>query len=58
MFDGERERERVYWCSFHNVILFLPFAAGDMEFKQNKYLPVEKQIVTSNPDINAVCIFL
>ncbi|KAK3020001.1 hypothetical protein RJ639_004046 [Escallonia herrerae] len=27
-------------------------AAGDMEFKQNKFLPAEKQIVTSNPDIN------
>jgi protein phosphatase 1G len=25
-----------------------------MEFKQNKFLPPEKQIVTSNPDINVV----
>ncbi|CAL5419373.1 unnamed protein product [Camellia sinensis] len=25
---------------------------GDMEFKQNKFLPAEKQIVTANPDIN------
>ncbi|KAH8482866.1 hypothetical protein H0E87_030089 [Populus deltoides] len=24
---------------------------GDVEFKQNKYLPVEKQIVTADPDI-------
>ncbi|GER30634.1 protein phosphatase 2C family protein [Striga asiatica] len=29
-------------------------AGGDMEFKQNKFLPVEKQIVTANPDINIV----
>ncbi|EPS61601.1 hypothetical protein M569_13194, partial [Genlisea aurea] len=27
---------------------------GDMEFKQNKYLPAERQIVTANPDINIV----
>ncbi|KAA3478419.1 putative protein phosphatase 2C 60 [Gossypium australe] len=27
---------------------------GDVEFKQNKTLPAEKQIVTANPDINAV----
>jgi len=27
-----------------------------MEFKQNKFLPAEKQIVTANPDINTVCI--
>lgn len=26
-----------------------------MEFKQNKFLPAEKQIVTANPDINTVC---
>jgi protein phosphatase 1G len=25
-----------------------------MEFKQNKFLPAEKQIVTANPDINVV----
>ncbi|GJN19171.1 hypothetical protein PR202_gb06414 [Eleusine coracana subsp. coracana] len=29
-------------------------AGGDVEFKQNKYLPPEKQIVTANPDINIV----
>ena len=29
-----------------------------MEFKQNKFLSAEKQIVTANPDINAVRIFL
>ncbi|CAN0899517.1 Probable protein phosphatase 2C 11 [Linum grandiflorum] len=28
--------------------------AGDMEFKQNKLLPVEKQIVTADLDINTV----
>ena len=31
--------------------------AGDVEFKQNKFLPVEKQIVTADPDINTVCDF-
>ncbi|PPR82979.1 hypothetical protein GOBAR_AA37734 [Gossypium barbadense] len=28
--------------------------SGDAEFKQNKTLPAEKQIVTANPEINAV----
>lgn len=28
-----------------------------MEFKQNKFLPAEKQIVTANPDINTVSTF-
>lgn len=28
-----------------------------MEFKQNKFLSAEKQIVTANPDINSVCTF-
>lgn len=27
---------------------------GDVELKQNKFLPPEKQIVTANPDINVV----
>lgn len=27
-----------------------------MEFKQNKFLPAEKQIVTANPDVNVVSI--
>ena len=27
---------------------------GDVEFKLNKCLPLEKQIVTTNPDINVV----
>lgn len=25
-----------------------------MEFKQNKFLPADKQIVTANPDVNIV----
>lgn len=39
----------------HLLIAIKLFVAGDMEFKQNKTLPVEKQIVTANPDINTVC---
>lgn len=27
-----------------------------MEFKQNKFLPSEKQIVTASPDINTVSV--
>jgi hypothetical protein len=34
------------------------FTAGDMEFKQNKFLPAEKQVVTANPDINTVSLSL
>lgn len=34
--------------------LYECLCVGDMEFKQNKFLPPEKQIVTSNPDINVV----
>jgi len=37
-----------------NGSLNLARAIGDMEFKQNKFLPAEKQIVTANPDINVV----
>lgn len=33
------------------------FVAGDMEFKQNKFLPAEKQVVTADPDVNTVGIF-
>lgn len=29
-----------------------------MEFKQNKFLPAEKQILTANPDINTVSLLL
>lgn len=35
-----------------NGSLNLARAIRDMEFKQNKFLPAEKQIVTANPDIN------
>lgn len=37
-----------------NGSLNLARAIGDMEFKQNKFLPAEKQIVTAHPDINTV----
>ncbi|GAV71451.1 PP2C domain-containing protein [Cephalotus follicularis] len=37
-----------------NGSLNLARAIGDVEFKQNKALPAEKQIVTANPDINIV----
>uniref|UniRef100_A0A6N2MAX2 PPM-type phosphatase domain-containing protein n=1 Tax=Salix viminalis TaxID=40686 RepID=A0A6N2MAX2_SALVM len=37
-----------------NGCLNLARAIGDVEFKQNKFFPVEKQIVTANPDINTV----
>ncbi|XP_065034091.1 probable protein phosphatase 2C 11 [Musa acuminata AAA Group] len=37
-----------------NGSLNLTRAIGDMEFKQNKFLPAEKQVVTCNPDINIV----
>ncbi|XP_024316136.1 probable protein phosphatase 2C 11 isoform X3 [Brachypodium distachyon] len=54
------ERERVLKAGgfIHmgriNGSLNLSRAIGDMEFKQNKSLPPEKQIVTANPDINVV----
>ncbi|URE11578.1 phosphatase 2C [Musa troglodytarum] len=37
-----------------NGRLNLTRAIGDMEFKKNKFLPAEKQVVTCNPDINIV----
>ncbi|AQK69065.1 hypothetical protein Zm00014a_014560 [Zea mays] len=37
-----------------NGSLNLSRAIGDVELKQNKFLPPEKQIVTANPDINVV----
>jgi len=36
----------------------LQYSAGDMEFKQNRFLPAEKQMVTANPDINTVSLFM
>ncbi|XP_027180690.1 probable protein phosphatase 2C 60 isoform X1 [Coffea eugenioides] len=58
--DLEIERERILKAGgfIHagrvNGSLNLARAIGDMEFKQNKFLPAEKQIVTANPDINTV----
>ncbi|XP_042486433.1 probable protein phosphatase 2C 60 [Macadamia integrifolia] len=58
--DLEVEKERILKAGgfIHagrvNGSLNLARAIGDMEFKQNKYLPAEKQIVTANPDINTV----
>ncbi|KAK9684274.1 hypothetical protein RND81_10G198300 [Saponaria officinalis] len=37
-----------------NGCLNLARAIGDMEFKRNKVLPAEEQIVTANPDIRTV----
>ncbi|KAI7999140.1 putative protein phosphatase 2C 60 [Camellia lanceoleosa] len=57
---GQGERERILKAGgfIHagrvNGSLNLARAIGDMEFKQNKFLPVEKQIVTAKPDINTV----
>nr|XP_034892408.1 probable protein phosphatase 2C 60 [Populus alba] len=56
--DLEDEKERILKAGGSvqagrvDDILNLSRAIGDMEFKQNKFLPVEKQIVTANPDIN------
>ncbi|KAL1811061.1 hypothetical protein DCAR_0623174 [Daucus carota subsp. sativus] len=56
----EVERERILKAGgfIHagrvNGSLNLARAIGDMEFKQNKFLPAERQIVTANPDINII----
>lgn len=56
----EVERERIIKAGgfIHagrvNGSLNLARAIGDMEFKQNKFLPPEKQIVTAYPDVTAV----
>eukprot|EP00252_Welwitschia_mirabilis_P024223 TRINITY_DN7105_c0_g1_i1.p1 TRINITY_DN7105_c0_g1~~TRINITY_DN7105_c0_g1_i1.p1 ORF type:complete len:337 (+),score=75.30 TRINITY_DN7105_c0_g1_i1:360-1370(+) len=56
----EHERERIIRAGgfIHagrvNGSLNLARAIGDMEFKQNKFLPVDKQIVTADPDIAVV----
>ncbi|PQQ21013.1 putative protein phosphatase 2C 60 [Prunus yedoensis var. nudiflora] len=58
--DLELEKERILKAGgfIHagrvNGSLNLARAIGDMEFKQNKFLPAEKQIVTASPDINTV----
>nr|XP_043630601.1 probable protein phosphatase 2C 21 [Erigeron canadensis] len=56
--DIERERILKAGGFIHagrvNGSLNLTRAIGDMEFKQNKFLTPEKQIVTANPDVNIV----
>ncbi|OIW21440.1 hypothetical protein TanjilG_03540 [Lupinus angustifolius] len=58
--DLEIEKERIIKAGgfIHagriNGSLNLARAIGDMEFKQNKFLSAEKQIVTANPDTNTV----
>ncbi|KAF8013326.1 hypothetical protein BT93_I1235 [Corymbia citriodora subsp. variegata] len=56
--DAEKERILKAGGFIHagrvNGSLNLARAIGDVEFKQNKFLPAEKQIVTANPDINTV----
>ncbi|CAI9784780.1 unnamed protein product [Fraxinus pennsylvanica] len=58
--DLEVERERILEAGGFiragrvNGSLNLARAIGDTEFKQNKFLPAEKQIVTANPDVNIV----
>lgn len=56
----EAEKERIIkaggyvQCGRVNGNLNLARAIGDMELKQNKSLPAEKQIVTANPDVKSV----
>ncbi|AQL05856.1 putative protein phosphatase 2C 21 [Zea mays] len=56
----EAERERIQSAGSFilmghvNGNLNLSRAIGDMKFKQNKFLPPDKQILTANPDINIV----
>uniref|UniRef100_A0A6N2K5H9 protein-serine/threonine phosphatase n=1 Tax=Salix viminalis TaxID=40686 RepID=A0A6N2K5H9_SALVM len=58
--DLEIERERILNAGGFIVVgrvngtLNLSRAIGDAELKQNKKLPAEQQIVTSNPDIRTV----
>ncbi|XP_020099889.1 probable protein phosphatase 2C 11 [Ananas comosus] len=58
--EHEVERERIVkaggfiYAGRVNGSLNLARAIGDMEFKQNKFLPAEKQIVTAKPDITIV----
>lgn len=58
--DLEAEKQRIInaggyvRCGRVNGSLNMARAIGDMELKQNKSLPAEKQIVTSNPDIRTV----
>ncbi|XP_044487181.1 probable protein phosphatase 2C 60 isoform X1 [Mangifera indica] len=58
--DLEVERDRIMKAGGYiqagrvNGSLNLARAIGDVEFKLNKALPAEKQIVTANPDINTI----
>ncbi|KAH0982907.1 hypothetical protein GBA52_010084 [Prunus armeniaca] len=58
--DIENEKERILKAGGFiqvgrvNGSLNLARAIGDAEFKQNKHLPVERQIVTANPDLTSV----
>lgn len=58
--DLEIERERILQAGGFiqvgrvNGSLNLARAIGDVEFKQNKSLPAERQIVTANPDITTI----
>ncbi|KAK4354419.1 hypothetical protein RND71_026613 [Anisodus tanguticus] len=58
--DLQAEKERItnaggyVRCGRVNGSLNMSRAIGDMELKQNKLLPAEKQIVTANPDIHSV----
>ncbi|KAK7372181.1 hypothetical protein VNO80_05552 [Phaseolus coccineus] len=58
--DLEAEKDRILKAGGFiqvgrvNGSLNLARAIGDMEFKQNKYLPAEKQIVTADPDVTSV----
>ncbi|CAH9104679.1 unnamed protein product [Cuscuta europaea] len=58
--DLEAEKERILKAGGYvqggrvNGSLNLARAIGDVELKQNKSLPAEKQIVTANPDIKSV----
>ncbi|KAM0844764.1 hypothetical protein ACQ4PT_056827 [Festuca glaucescens] len=56
----EAERERILKAGGYiqmgrvNGTINLSRAIGDMEFKQNKFLSPDKQMLTANPDINTV----
>ncbi|XP_028121662.1 probable protein phosphatase 2C 60 isoform X4 [Camellia sinensis] len=57
--DLEAEKDRILkaggFVQYGRVNGSLNLArAIDMELKQNKSLPAEKQIVTANPDVNTV----
>lgn len=58
----QEEKERILkagGCIQHgrvNGVLNLARAIGDSEFKMNKSLPAEKQMVTANPEINTASL--